>query len=196
MEGKVLDRIAQAFNPEKPEADTLDGYLDQILPLIKKWSEDLREEEFYVGKHWVEVRDDEKFHELRLHIFNSENEYLRSSDGSLFTGEWRYAGNKLMIGKKVIENENEEDQGEAGKVYELAFMDDEFIIAKLLANPRLIRDSGESGYLVLVKESYGRKLEWRELAEMLFTKYQNNNSFYITVSIIILLIIAIAMLFS
>ena len=51
-------------------------------------------------------------------------------------------------------------------------------------------------YFVLVKESVARKVEWREALELLFNKYKNNNSFYITVAVIILLIVAIFMALS
>ncbi len=179
MENKFLDKIADTFNTELPPAESMDEYLDKIIPVIRQWSEDLREENFYVGNHWIEIRDDESFHELVLHIFNAENEYLKSVDGALTVRTWRHQANKLFIGM-------DEDQ-EEGEVYELAFMDPEFFILKKHSNPKSL----ERRYFVLVKESIARKLEWREALELLFNKYKNNNSFYWTMAVIVLLIIAI-----
>ncbi|GJM34306.1 MAG: hypothetical protein DHS20C18_33070 [Saprospiraceae bacterium] len=180
MENKLLDKIANSFNTDLPEADSMDEYLDKIIPVVRRWSEDLREENFYVGNHWIELRDDDSFHELVLHIFNPEQEYIKSVNGKMINGEWRHLGNKLLI---------THDEGE---VYELAFMDPEFFILKKHSNPNVM----DRRYFVLVKESIARKLEWREALELLFNKYKNNNSFYLTLAVIVLLIIAIIMVLS
>ncbi len=180
MDNKFLDKIADSFNTELPPAESMDEYLDKIIPVIRRWSEDLREENFYVGNHWIEMRDDESFHEMVFHIFNEEQEYINSIDGEVSISEWRYMGNKLMIG------------GDEGEIYELAFMDQDFFILKKLSNPKAL----SRRYFVLVKESIARKLEWREALELLFNKYKNNNSFYWTMAVIVLLIIAIIIVLS
>ncbi|MCB0650363.1 MAG: hypothetical protein KDC85_03740 [Saprospiraceae bacterium] len=177
MDNKIVDNIADAFNSDLPPADTMDEYLDKIIPQIRHHSEDLREEKFYVEKHWIEFRDDDDFHEITMHIFNPEGEYLRSIDGDYHAGEWRYLSNKLIFGFKESE----------GEIYELAFLDGDFFILKKHGNPKAM----ERRYFVLVKEAVARKVEWRQALELLFNKYKNNNSFYITVAVIILLIIAI-----
>ena len=43
----------------------------------------------------------------------------------------------------------------------------------------------------MLNEKVGRKLEWRDAMIKLFNKYRNNNSFLITITIVILLLIAI-----
>ncbi|HMQ59272.1 MAG TPA: hypothetical protein PKE06_01325 [Flavilitoribacter sp.] len=192
MEGKFLDRIAETFNPEAPDGQTLDQVMDKVTGAVKAHSEDLREEHFYLKKHWVELRDDPGFHELTFHVFNPEGEYLRFTDGQFFLGQWRYTGNKLMVGKKV----NEEDDTYEARVYELAYMDDEFFVMKVLANPNKLVKEKESKYFFLVKEAYGRKYDWYEATQLLFRKHQNNNQFFILVAIIVLLLIALIVLLS
>lgn len=189
MENKLIDRIANTFNVELPQAESMDEFLDLLLPKIRHLGEDLREEKFYVGRHWIEIRDDEDFHELVLHVFNPEEEYILSTDGEVWFGKWRYLGNKLIFGK--LDPDEDDPTGEA---FELAFMDPEFMILKKLSNPLKLLLNRK--YFVLVAEPLARRMEWRELMELLFNKYRNNSSFYITVVLIVLLIVAIIMALS
>ncbi len=193
METKFLDRITKSLNSEPPMADSMDEMLDKIIPMVRPWSEDLRELGNYLGRHWIELRDDETFHELVLHIFNDEGEYLKSTDGELTLGRWRFMVNKLAFGPRVSVSDDDTDVEEgAGQVFELAFLDKEFFILRRYGNPRKF----ERRYFVLVIEPIARKVEWREAMDYLYNKYRNNNSFYITMSVIVLLIILIVMLLS
>lgn len=180
MENKFLEKIAKPFNPEIPFAETMDGYLDQLIPIVRSWGEDLWEEKFYVDKPWLEVRDDEHFHHAVLHFFNEGGEYLKSVDGDVTAGSWRYMpnSNKLII---------ESGMGDA-ELFDLAFMDAQFFVLQKHGNQERL---GERKYFVMVFEPIARRLEWRDAMLFLFNKYRNNNSFYITVAVIILLIIAI-----
>lgn len=183
------------MNPQMPEAETLQEYLDMIIPLIRSDSEDLREEEFYVNRPWVEIQDDENFHELVFHFFSPkpgheddvDREYLKTVDGEVWPGQWRYVGNKMFISDAHVES---------SRVYELAFLDDEFFIFTLLANPRRFTAGGDEKYLIMASERLGRQLEWRELMEHLFRKYQNNNNFYIMLTMIVIMIIALMVVLS
>lgn len=187
MENKLIDRIADLFNTQQfPEGHTtLDEYLDDVIGIVKGNSDDLREESVYTNKPWVEVRDDENFHELVFHFFSpqpaedEDKEYLKTVDGEVEQGKWRYVGNKLFIG--------DEDYDKT-KVYELAFLDGEFMILKLLANPKKLSEDNTSKYFVLAAEKIGRKLEWLDLVKHLFEKYQSNNLTYYLVAIFIVLI--------
>lgn len=193
METKFLDRITKSLNSEAPVAHSMDEMLDKIIPLIRPWSEDLRELSNYLGRHWIELQDDETFHELVMHIFNDEGEYLKSTDGELKLGRWRYMGNKLAFGPRVAVTDDDTDVEEgAGQVFELAFLDKDFFILRRFGNPRKF----ERRYFVLVIEPIARKVEWREAMEFLYNKYRNNNSFYITITFIVLLIVMIVLLLS
>src|SRR5690606_28439187 len=139
LENKLIDQISEIFNTPFPEADSLTGYLDKVVPLVKANGEDLREEKFYTNKSWMEIQDNENFHNVVLHFFSSsqranddeeivEREYLKTTDGDVWRGKWRRMdSNLMMIG---------DDDYEDAKLYELVFMDNEFLILKLLANPK------------------------------------------------------------
>jgi len=179
LEGKLLDRLGQSFKVEMPNADTLDRYLDQLLPIVRPWSEDLREEKFYLHRPWMEKKDDDRFHKTVLHFFNPDGEYLKSVDGDVSAGTWRYlaGANKFLIA----------EEGSDGELYDLAFLDGQFFILKKHGDQARI---GNRKYFVMVIEGFGR-YEWRDLMEILFRKSQSNISFYILIAIAILFALGI-----
>jgi len=61
-DGGLFDKVSRSFEVEMPSGRTMDDYLDQILPLIRPWSEDLHEMKF-LHTRWLEVRDDEHFND-------------------------------------------------------------------------------------------------------------------------------------
>lgn len=168
-----------------PQAETLDGYLDRIIPTVRSWSEDLREEKFFVNKSWMEIRDDENFHEAVLHFFNAGGEYLISTDGDVTTGKWRYLdhSNKFIL---------EPPKGEP-ELYELAFLDTQFFILKKHGDQVRL---GKRKYFVLVVEPLARKIEWKHVPELLFNQYRDTNNFYLVAGIVIVLIIIIILVLS
>ena len=184
MEIKLLDKLADSFSIEMPVADSLDKYLDEILGAVRPWGEDLREERFFLNKGWLEIRDDENFHDTILHFFNDDNEYLRSVDGDVSGGTWRHleGANKFLI-----------RHGKEEELYDLAFLDGEFFV--LQKHGDQVR-MGQRKYFVMLVEKVGKKLEWKDAMEYLFNKYRNNNNFFITVIAIILVIVAIVVILS
>ena len=158
----------------------MDRYLDAIIPDVRPWGEDLYEEHFYIGKPWLEIRDDENFHTSVLHFFNEGGEYLKSVDGDISSGSWRYmdGSNKFLIG----------EGGRDGELYDLAFLDNQFFILNKHGDQERM---GQRKYFVMVVEKVGKRLEWRDAMELLFTKYRNNNSFFMIIVAIILVIMAI-----
>lgn len=184
MENKYLAKVNQSLRETAPEHDSMDDSLNDILKLVRPLSEDLREEQFYLNRPWLEFRDDEEFHDAILHFFNEEGEYLRSTNGNVQEGIWRYlpSSNKLMV-----------TLGEGSELYDLAFLDTEFfILSKHGDNAKL----GRPEYFVMLNERVGRRLEWNDAMVKLFNKYRNNNSWLITITIIILLLIAVIALLS
>jgi len=179
VDNKYLAKVNQSLSEPVPERSSLDESLNEILKLVRPLSEDLREDQFYLDRPWMEFRDDEDFHDAILHFFNEGGEYLVSTNGDVDEGSWRYleSSNKLMI-----------SMGGITELYDLAFMDPEFfILSKHGDNEKL----GRPEYFVMLYEPVGRRLEWRDAMIKLFNKYRNNNSFLITITVVILLLIAV-----
>jgi len=180
LDNKFLEKVSQAWSTELPVYDSMDDYLDQLLPSIRAIGEDLREAHFYLEKPWLEFRDDEKFHDAVLHFFNEGGEHLKSVNGDVSKGSWRYleSSNKMMI-------ENE--------LYDLAYLDAEFfILAKHGDQKRLKKHK----YFVMVFEPVARKLEWRDVVEKLYNKFRNNNNFYYFLALMVVLIIILVVMLS
>ncbi len=183
---KLLERVTRTFSePEIPEQESLDEYLDAIIPNIRQWSEDLVEDSFFLDKPWREIRDDTAFHQDLLHFFNEGGEYLMSLDGDVTNGMWRYLerANKFMI----------EHGGEA-ELFELAFLSkDFFILSKQGHNHGALDDRK---YFFMIYEPRGGGLEWNDAVQLLLDTARNNNRLYFTIALIAILIITLILLLS
>lgn len=191
MENNFLETVARSLNVELPNRQTLNEYLDLIIPEIRKWGEDLHETKFYVrkgGKPWLEIRDEANFTSTVIHFFNENGEYLRSTNGDVIKGKWRLLEdtNKMMI--EAVGGGK--DKG-GTELYELAYLDNTFFILKKHGEPNQRRKYFVMGYEYSVKG-----LEWKDYVELLFNTYRSRHSSYRTVIIIILVVIVIIVLLS
>ena len=183
----ALQKVAGNFSVELPELNSLEEYVEFIVPKIRPWGEDLRETEFYVvkgGKPWLEVRDDPNFHEAVLHFFNEGGEYLTSVEGNVQRGKWRLleGTNKILI-----------ELGNKSELYELAFLSNAFFILRKHGNPNPKR---KRNYLVMGYEGYIKGLEWRDYVELLFNTYRDKHRTFRTILILVVVIVLIIVLFS
>lgn len=182
MENKFLEQFNRTMDIALSDKTTLEGQLDDILPRVKKWGQDLWEEKSYIGKPWQEIRDDDTFQDIILHVFNADGEYIRSIDGNIKTGKWRYLkeSNKFIISLK---DDNE--------LFDLAFLNDQFfILSKHGDQPR----KGNRKYFTLLHEKTAKKVEWLEAMEILFDVYRKSSMSYIMLSIAVVLIILIILI--
>ncbi len=180
---KIFDLIGQAFSTELPDLDDMNAYLDFILPKIRHLGEDLYEESHYVNKPWLEFQDNDRFMDVVLHFFNPDGEYLRSVNGDVESGRWRYleSSNKFLI-------EHRDTQ-----LFDLAYMDRNFfILRKHGAQERF----GNAKYFVLAHEAISKRLEWKDLMALLYDSYRSNNRFYFILTLIVLFTIATIMVLS
>ena len=184
-ENNVTDQIARTFELEMPYATNQKEYLDAIIPIVRHWSEDLREDDNFIDLPWLEVSDEDDFHKTILHFFNDGGEYLRSTEGNVRGGSWRYldTSNKLLL-----------EFGGKTELFELAFLSrGRFFILKKHGNPDKFN---QRKYLKMVYEPVGRNLEWRDAMELLFNTFRNNNSWFRNLTVIIILVIIIVVLLS
>lgn len=180
---KLLDTVSQAFRAELPELSSMDEYLDFLIPKVRPWGEDLREEKHYIMRAWLEFRDDDQFHDIVLHFFNEEGEYLRSENGDVHSGHWRYleSANKFLIELKDTE------------LYDLAYMDKNFFILKKHGEQERF---GKAKYFVMAHEPLAKKLEWRDLMDLLYNTFRSNNQFYFILALIVLFAVALILILS
>ena len=177
MKGNFLSNLFSSFSAELPELTHLDAYLDFIIPQVKPWSEDLREEEFYLDTRWKELRDQDDFREAVLHIFREEGEYLNSIDGNITKGIWKVLPKSNTL---IIERTND-DTPVSSELYDLAFLNKDFFILKKHGHH-------SRKYFCLAREATVRGLEWREAMELLYNNFRSNGVFLVTVVVIALII--------
>ncbi|MEL6923362.1 MAG: hypothetical protein AAFO94_04875 [Bacteroidota bacterium] len=180
METKFFDNLFKSFSEEMPVFEKMDEYLDkEILPKIRPWSEDLYEKEYYLDTRWLEIRDAENFHESVLHIFQKDGNYLISVDGNISKGHWKILSksNTLIL-----------DQGNRNELYDLKFLNGDFFILSKHGNQRR---KNQREYFVMGRESLVSGLEWREIMDLLYSRYQNNSQVIVFVTIFAIVLVII-----
>ncbi len=169
MAMRFFDTVNKELELELPEFERFDDHLDYVLGQVYKWSEDLYEEDFYVAKRWLEVREENNFYESVLHIFNPNGEYMISIDGNIQKGAWRFLPeNNTFITEILGKNE----------LYDLAFLNQDFFI--LMKHGDQHR-KGQRKYFVMGREGVVAGLTWREVVEMLFNLYRDNSRFLLLI---------------
>lgn len=184
---EIQDILGNAFKSDLPEYTSMNEYLDWLIPQIRPLGEDLYEEKHYVGRPWLEFQDNDFFHDTVLHFFNEGGEYLYSVNGNVSIGHWR-----VLDGTNKVLIDNKERSAEA-ELYDLAYMDRNFFVLKKHGGAQHGRGSS---YFVMANEGISRKLEWRDLMELMYSQYRSNNQFYFVLSVGVLLVIALIILLS
>lgn len=184
MESKFLKQFSQDAVVMEDITDTLDEYLDDILPQIKQWSEDIYEfeEKGYFKNRWLEIRDSDNALETVLHLFREEGEYLLSVDGDIIVrGRWQAIdeSNSMIIDKLVNGSVAQSE------FYDLAFLSNDFFILKKHGDQRR---KGNKKYLMFGRESVVKNLEWREVVELLYNNVKGNPWFIFAMMIFGLLV--------
>ncbi|MFT6319293.1 MAG: hypothetical protein ACJAT4_000210 [Granulosicoccus sp.] len=183
MENKLTENISRTFELPLPDAATMDQQLDQIIPRVRPWGEDLYEQQYYLETRWLEIRDDDEFHESVLHIFRDEGEYMISIDGNITQGIWKILSKsntfiiEKMVGDAVITSE----------LYDLAFLNKDFFILRKHGDQK--RKGGKK-YFVLANERSVRGLEWRDVMELLYNQYRNNSTYMVSLIALVVLVLA------
>jgi hypothetical protein len=167
METRLFDRLNREMEMDMPAFDRLDDAMDYVLSKVLEWSEDLYEEQYYLAKRWLEVREDENFHEAVLHIFNEGGEYLVSIDGNIQRGAWRFLpeSNTFII----------EMMGRS-ELYDLAFLNEDYFV--LMKHGDQAR-RGQRRYFVLGREGVVSGLTWHEVVDQMFNIYRSSSRFIV-----------------
>ncbi len=164
-----VQEVSRALSPPlPPDLGSMDQHLDFVIPRVRPYSEDLREERFWLSKRWKEVRDDEGFQEAILHIFNPGGEYLLSLDGNILKGSWRRLGesNALIL-----------ELAGRSELFDLAFLNRDFMVLRKHGDQ--VR-KGQRKYFLLVHEpatrdGRGMEIDWRNLMEKMFNIWRENS---------------------
>lgn len=167
MEDRLLDKIAEPFNLNLPEYESMEVMIDSLLPVVGRFSDpSLMDEDAPIYKvDWVKMSDIPGVKVVSLHTFMANSGEVRiSNDGKMDAMSF-----KVLSAKRVIVGQSVHREA---VLYELAFMDNDFLILKRHGNeanfPR------NTKYLFYCREAIGTRLEWNEALEQMGDKYRNN----------------------
>lgn len=183
MEDRLLDKIAEPFNLQLPEYDSMEQMIDNVLPVVRKFSEPSFEDEdaSLYRVEWVKMSDRPGDTVVSLYRFQEGGEIRIANDGVMEAKAFEAEGKRIIIGDSIYRN---------SLLYELAFMDNDFLILKRHGNEANMTNK----YLFYCRESIGTRLTWNEALEKMVDKYRNSQFPLIFVAIIVTILIA-AMLY-
>ncbi len=179
MSNQSLIPFSGSFELELPVLEDMDAYIDYVLPQIRPLSEDL-EEYYFLNKRWLEIRDDEDFHESILHIFHEDGEYLRSLNGDVTSGTWRIVEDNALIIEHTVFNE----------LFDLAFNNNNFFVLRKHG----AKNEFEKKYFVMGRENYVKNVEWRDIIELMYNEYRQNFRFRFFLIFIIVIVVVLVLL--
>lgn len=182
---KIFDSISSfRQEDELPALESLDAYVQYIVPKIRAWGEDLDEEHFFLDTKWRELRSQDSFQDVVIHIFREGREYMRSINGDIKRGSW-----------EVIEGENNMilDSRDGTELYELVFLNPHFFILKKHGGKRR---PDKPLYFVMGNENTVGRLTWREYAEALDQVFEKNNTAVWIIGGVIIALVALFILLS
>lgn len=174
----LIDKLSRSFELEMPDGRSMDDYLDEILPLIRPWSEDLYEEAFFLDTRWLEMRDDEHFNETILHIFRAKSEYMIVREGDIDSARWNTLPNSNTL---LLEGKRKE-------FFDLAFLNQDFLVLRKHGDQQ---KKGMRKYFVLGREAVVSRLEWRDMMELMFNLYRGNSKLAVYLAVFAVIIAAI-----
>ena len=165
MDERLLDKIAEPFNLQLPDYQSMEEMLDDILPEVRGYSEPSFEDEDASLNvvEWVKMSDQPGATKINLWSFEPGSEIRIVSDGELSNKFYSVEGpRRIVIGDGMYRN---------AILYELAFMDRDFLIVQRHGNQENIRGKK---YLVFCREAIGTRLVWHEALTRLVDKYRNS----------------------
>lgn len=163
----MANALFESLNLELPQFETIDEYIEYIIPKIYYLGEDLTEIEFFTNISWLQVDDNYDNNDVIVNIFQPNVEfgsiatkegtpYLRSVNGNLSTGSWSYLpdSNQLMI-----------KHGGNFELYNLAFLNEDFFILVKHGNVYENTKNNTPKYFFMAREQMAKKrtdlLKWQ-----------------------------------
>lgn len=183
MEDRLLDKIAEPFNINLPEKETMEQTIDEYLPAVKRFSEsDLDDENSPLyNRDWIKMSDKPGMTTISMHTFiRGSNEIRIANDGVMDGLVFRVLTSKrIIIGQSMHRD---------AKLYELAFLDNDFFILKQHGNEANFRGGK---YLFYCREGIGDKLTWNQALEKMVDRYRNNEFPWVLIAVIAAIVLGV-----
>lgn len=184
MEDRLLDKIAEPFNLQLPEYESMEAMIDGILPAVSRFSEpDVEDQDSPLYTvNWVKMTDRPGATEVELYKFMDyeRGEIRVTRDGAVGAMAYQVEenGRRIIIGQSVMRD---------SFLYELAFIDEDFLIFNRHGNAANMQHR----YLFFCREAIGTRLTWNEALERLVDKYRNSQFPFLAVGLVVAALIAL-----
>lgn len=183
MEDRLLDKIAEPFNLHLPEYESLNAMIDGVLPSVARFSElKIDDDSPLYANEWVLMSDRIGTLSVIMYRFqgreHGEIRVVTDGEVSVKAYEVEESGKRIIVGQSILRD---------SYLYELSFIDDDFLILRRHGNAANIRDP----YLFFCREAIGTRLTWNEALERLVDKYRNSQFPLLIVGLIIAAVVAL-----
>ena len=186
MEDRLLDKIAEPFNLQLPEYESMEKMIASILPAVRSFSyTNLEADDVPLYRvDWVKMSDVPGDNKLILYRFEEGRGSIQvATDGEISSESYEIVNPKrIIVGDSVYRN---------SYLYNLAFLDEDFLILQRHGNQENLKRK----YLFFCREAIGAKLSWSEALERLVDKYRNSQFPVAAVAIIVAIVIGLMLWF-
>ncbi|MBC6992886.1 hypothetical protein QWY85_03715 [Neolewinella lacunae] len=185
MEDRLLDKIAEPFNLKLPEYSSMEEMIEEVLPAVAKYSDPtLDDEDAAIFKtDWVLMSDQVGNTAVSLHTFRPSGEIRIAIDGAIESRSFQVVkARRIIMGYSLSRD---------SVLYELAFMDSDFLILRRHGNAA----NHKQKYVFFCSEPIGTRLTWDEALERLVGKYRDNQMPWLLVLVVILVLVGAVIYF-
>ena len=186
MDDRLLDKIAEPFNLKLPEYTSMHEMIEEVLPAVRRFSEPTLDEEDspLYANNWVQMTDAPGDTMVKLHTYERSGNIRVAKDGQMDSLSHQVVDRKrIIIGESLHRN---------SFLYELAFLDNDFLILKRHGNDANFTNK----YIFYAVEHIGTRLTWDEALENLVAKYRNNEMPWGLVVVVLLALVGLLLYFT
>ena len=175
MEDRLLDKVAEPFNLQLPEYDSMEAMLDGILPALKSASryrlpteadDDVTNNPLY-HNNWVRLSDTPGDTQVVLYNFQFTGNIRIATDGEISSSSFDIdSAYRMTMG----------DSPHRGAIlYDLVFLNNDYFILARHGNANNFKRK----YVAFCTEAIGRRLSWSEALERLVAQHHNTQFPYV-----------------
>ena len=217
LRNSLLQQFFNLMGLNLPRLETMDEYIDFILPRIKFTSKRIKNSSYFQNIRWLQVSDQDEDTTAVIHIFSpifhpaeiktgkvaGGATYIYGENGNLARGTWttvKKTGSVILKYKFGDKN--------VYRLHELAFLDSNFFILKKHFNPQ--KPLVGSKYIFLARERYIKRsdyvipwddakdydyvLPWRDIIELLYNTYRLNSVYLVSILVIVFVFLIVVFL--
>ena len=167
MEDRLLDKIAEPFNLQLPEFESMEAMLDGVLPSLKGSTTsyldaDDPDNPLFAG-NWVRMTDTPGATQVVLYTFSPMGNIRIATDGEISNSSFEIESRtRIIMG---------ESPHRGSMLYNLVLLNNDYFILMRHGNTENFKNK----YVVFCTEAIGSRLKWDEALERLVAQHRDSN---------------------